>query len=244
MLDVKSYTTVEGVSPETMVAPSVIKLVESLGYDIELRFVPRLAERTVSKPKDFREYARYYKQYLYKLTFPNGKVYIGTAWDISKRWANNGNGYRGQKVWQHIKNCGWENIQKEIVLYIPFEEQKGFGDNRIRDRERELIREYEGKCYNEQCTDAFHKAVADKNRANLIYVPIHWWEVDGVTKPAKEWCEIYGVAYSKAKHRMDKYGLTPKQALTFPPIPSKGGYNRDPMRYWRECGCFDGEAQP
>ena len=29
---------------------------------------------------------RYYeKRYLYKMTFPNGMVYVGTAWDVQDR---------------------------------------------------------------------------------------------------------------------------------------------------------------
>ena len=114
--------------------------------------------------------ARYFKQYLYKMTFPNGMVYIGTAYDIHNRWVNRGAAYRSQKVWGAIKEFGWENIQKEILLYIPVDEEHAWKTtDEIRQRERELIKEYDGRSYNVQCTREGGIMIAEKTRASGVY---------------------------------------------------------------------------
>ena len=52
---------------------------------------------------------------VYRLIFPNGKVYIGkTKLKPEKRWKK-GEGYRSQKVYSAIQEFGWDNIQKEII---------------------------------------------------------------------------------------------------------------------------------
>lgn len=219
---------------ESCISSEFLKQAEALGYDVELRFVPRGENTSASDNGSIN--ARWHKQYLYKMTFPNGWVYIGTAWDVRNRWYNRGAHYRGQKVWDAIQEFGWENIKREILLYIPYD---GGWDDTIRDEERRLIHENEGHCYNRQCSKSFHQEVADKSRKNGNYDPKIWWEIDGIRKPASEWCAEYGKSYSSTKRRMDTWGLTPKQALTFPPIPQ--GQNKRVMEYWRECGCFDEE---
>lgn len=186
------------------------------------------------------------KHDLYKLTFPNGMVYIGIAYDAKERWANDGLHYQGQKVYEYIEKFGWKNIKREILVHIPFSDSgKGWlwNNDTLRRLERELIHAYGDRCYNLQASKSFHVDVARRAREKGNYAPQIWWEIDGVCKPAKEWCSDYGKSYGVAKNRMERYGLTPKQALTFPTVPSKGGYNRDPVRYWRECGCFDKETE-
>ena len=53
---------------------------------------------------------------VYKLTAPNGKVYIGiTSRDPKIRW-NAGNGYRCNKhFYDAIQKYGWENIKKDVL---------------------------------------------------------------------------------------------------------------------------------
>lgn len=52
---------------------------------------------------------------IYKLTFPNGKVYIGqTKLQPEQRWKN-GKGYKGQAVYIPIITYGWDNVKKEIL---------------------------------------------------------------------------------------------------------------------------------
>ena len=54
---------------------------------------------------------------IYKLIFPNGKVYIGqTKQEIQKRWGFQGKGYKNcPKVYNAILKYGWENVKKEIL---------------------------------------------------------------------------------------------------------------------------------
>lgn len=83
------------------------------------------------------------KKYVYKLTFPDRMVYIGIADSVEKRWANDGRNYKGQKVYDAIKAYGWDNVQKEIVLYLSDNEEV------IRSVETALIEENKGNCYND-----------------------------------------------------------------------------------------------
>ena len=56
--------------------------------------------------------------YVYKHTFPNGKVYIGiTRQTPEKRWLN-GFGYKNQHqivMYRAIQKYGWENIEHELL---------------------------------------------------------------------------------------------------------------------------------
>ena len=56
------------------------------------------------------------KYSVYKLTFPNNKVYIGmTSREPKKRW-NYGFGYKKNKnMFSDILKYGWKNIKKEII---------------------------------------------------------------------------------------------------------------------------------
>lgn len=52
---------------------------------------------------------------IYKLTFLNGKIYIGqTSKPVEERWQN-GEGYKGQDVYVPIILEGWNNVKKEIL---------------------------------------------------------------------------------------------------------------------------------
>lgn len=52
---------------------------------------------------------------IYKLTFPDEKIYIGqTCKSVEERWKN-GKGYKDQKVYLPIILNGWEQIKKEIL---------------------------------------------------------------------------------------------------------------------------------
>lgn len=66
-----------------------------------------------------------------------------------------------------------------------------------------------------------------------------YWEIDGVCKPAKEWCCEYRQNYSMVSGRILKYGMTPKEALTFPHVSK--GMNRRPVEYWESLGFYIGQ---
>ena len=72
---------------------------------------------------------------VYEHIFPNSKRYIGIAKDPKSRFAN-GEGYRGQLVYEPIKFFGWENIKHNIV-------KTGLSKSEALMLERQLIKEYQ-----------------------------------------------------------------------------------------------------
>lgn len=69
---------------------------------------------------------------VYKLTFPNGKIYIGQCDGApQKRWRE-GEGYKGQYVYAAIQEYGWAAIKKEIL-------SNGLSLNEANDMERYYI---------------------------------------------------------------------------------------------------------
>lgn len=72
---------------------------------------------------------------VYKLTFPNGKIYIGISINPEKRWArDHGYGYN-KKMNDEIKNVGWDNIKHEILF-------KELSREEANNKEKELIKFY------------------------------------------------------------------------------------------------------
>lgn len=70
-------------------------------------------------------------------------------------------------------------------------------------------------------------------RTDSEVIPLKSWTIDGVTKPCREWCHEYGMSYACAYKRIKNYGLSPKQALTFPKI---GNNKRRAMEQWQAMG--------
>ena len=74
---------------------------------------------------------------VYKLTFPNNKVYIGaTSQKPENRWRS-GEGYKKQsEIYEDIKKYGWDNIKHE-VLFNSLTEEEAYN------KEKELISLYD-----------------------------------------------------------------------------------------------------
>ena len=51
---------------------------------------------------------------VYEFTFPDGKKYYGSTFNIDKRWKN-GKGYQTQDVGKAIEKFGWDNVEKRII---------------------------------------------------------------------------------------------------------------------------------
>lgn len=171
-----------------------------------------------------------HRRYVYKLTFPNGMLYFGSTYSVEERWSNNGRNYCDQSVYAAIEEFGWENIRKEVVLFL------SNNDNLIKNVEKALIKEHKSICYNCKSNpiwDKTHKA-APMPTAGYIHV----WTIDEVTKPAKEWCEIYGKCFTSVLGRIRTYGMTPKEALTCPNVPKC--MNRKALKYWEGVGVIPG----
>lgn len=72
--------------------------------------------------------------------FPNGKKYIGiTKQEVSRRWRD-GDGYKGQAVFEAIKKYGWYNIKHEILFTDLTKEE-------AEQKEIELIAKYKTKSH-------------------------------------------------------------------------------------------------
>lgn len=175
------------------------------------------------------------KQYLYRLTFPNGMVYIGSTFDIKSRWAGKGYKYRDQDVYTHIVEFGWDNIKREVLLQLP--DEIGF-TSKIEKLEREFIKAYGDRCYNKQANPEWHRELGEKNRKRGMYEPRVLWTINGVTKPAREWCEELGKNYGAITAKMKKYNISAELAVKLPPVPKNKA--KRAVEYYRSMG-FDME---
>lgn len=82
----------------------------------------------------------------------------------------------------------------------------------------------------------FKSRSRDSIRKYVKYV----WTIDGVTKPAIDWCKKYNFALSRANQRIECYGCTPKEAITFPNLPREL-YKKKPIdEWWHENGYVPG----
>lgn len=167
------------------------------------------------------------RHYVYKLTFPDGKVYFGSTGNIKSRWRGNGDGYRALPVYEWIQKFGWENVKKEVILYL---KDAHFTIMKV---ERELIRDNEDICLNVVSTRRNSKKMKhDRSikRNCIVYV----WTINGVTKPAADWCREYNVQSSSVINRIIKYGMSPLEALLAPKIPY--GKSCSAKEYYKSVG--------
>lgn len=169
------------------------------------------------------------RRYVYKLTFPDGMAYFGSTYSVEERWADNGTHYKSQPVYDVIEKYGWENVKKEVVLYL------SNNDTLIKEVERALIRDNMSVCYNCKLSTEWEKENPPKKANTASY--LHIWTIDGVTKTAMEWCSIYGKAPGVVG-RVGLFGMTPKEALTFPPVPK--GMTKKPLEFWKSVGLTPG----
>ena len=111
---------------------------------------------------------------IYKLTAPNGKVYIGcTGQRVKRRWINGKNYTRSSLIGKAIEEYGWDNFEKEILC-----------ENLIRDGADKLEKwfiDYYDSCNPEKGYNLFYgglnkgikmsEAMKQRNReqANRIY---------------------------------------------------------------------------
>ena len=165
---------------------------------------------------------------VYKHTFPNGMIYIGmTEKPPEQRWKR-GFGYRGQSVYSKIIEYGWENIKHEVLF-------SGLDWVEAHCLEKELIKKHKDISYNEM----YSKPSTLKGKKTNYEYPKTFWDINGETKSIDEWCKFYNVPRCRVYKNMKKYGFTPLQALTLPPIPKYGGHNLDPIGYWKSLGLLD-----
>lgn len=165
-------------------------------------------------------------RYVYRLDFPNGMSYFGSAANPWKRWGKDGNGYKDMPVWSAIEEFGWDNVKKTVIIQL--------NDDLARKVEQFLIRQHKDTCYNCLSNPNWTQAQIDAGkRHNSDYK--HVWSINGEVKSGREWCEQYGRGLGTVVKKMERYGMTPYEALTCPSIPS-GRYRRDPVGYYQLVG--------
>lgn len=152
------------------------------------------------------------RHYVYKLTFPDGKVYFGSTGSIKSRWRGNGDGYRALPAYEWIQKFGWENVKKEVILYLKN------AHSTIMDVERALIKDNEDICLNVACTKRLSE-MKKREHANKKSYVLYVWTINGVTKPAADWCREYNVQSSSAVNRVIRYRMSPLEALLAPKVP-------------------------
>ena len=170
---------------------------------------------------------------IYKLTFPDGKVYIGCTSDVKRRWAGDGKHYKSQRVWTAIEKYGWENVNKEVI--IDFSGCQ-IDECRIKQVEKAFIVAYSGKSYNDKSDPTWEeeRRAVFQNRTKKSPRERMMWTAFGETKSAIEWCEQYNINMCDVQRRINRYGLTIEQALSEPPIPRE--YRNKPKQYWKKKG--------
>ena len=164
---------------------------------------------------------------VYKLIFPDNRVYIGSTSNIKSRWSNHGAQYQGV-VKAAIQKFGWDNIRKEIVLKLPPSVENESICLRV---ERELIKAYNDRSYNTLGTE-----LNNRTRTNHLKqgFPKLFWTIDGKTMSAVEWCRLYNKNLSTVIKRMEHQGLTAQQALSFPIVPKQ--FVKKPREFWQSKG--------
>ena len=101
---------------------------------------------------------------VYVHIFPNNKRYVGiTRQDPQRRWQN-GNGYKGQVVYEAIKKYKWHNIEHKILYY-------NLSKSDAEKYEIELIKEWKTNNknygYNIEAGGNANKQISDETRQKL-----------------------------------------------------------------------------
>lgn len=170
-----------------------------------------------------------YKQFLYKMVFPNGMVYIGCTHSIKERWAWHGCHYKGCKtVYAAIQEFGWENIEKKVICELP---PSFHNEDSIKALEKEFIKAYGNRCYNDQANPMYY--IDNPNYAKVDTNTLIQWTAFGETKPMKEWVEQYHTSSAVVKARMERHGMSIEEALTLP-TPPKEYRGKQAYKYWQK----------
>ena len=144
---------------------------------------------------------------LYRITFPDGKVYIGVTDDPKRRWATK---YKGSACGEAIERFGWENVKKEIIVKL---EPNVENHTAVAKLEREFIKLYGKNSYN--CTVWSGHLPADRYHGKTI-------AYNGEEKTYAQWEDDPRVTVSRTtiRDRIERRGWSVEDAL-FKPSQSK-----------------------
>lgn len=105
------------------------------------------------------------KRYIvYCHIFPNGKRYVGiTSQSINRRWQN-GEGYKGQIVYNAIQKYGWHNVEHKILY-------ENLTKIEAENKEKQIISEWKTNCrdfgYNVEGGGNLKKEISEETRLKL-----------------------------------------------------------------------------
>lgn len=151
-----------------------------------------------------------WKTTLYRLTFPDGKVYIGVTDCPKQRWATR---YKGSVVGEAIEKYGWENVTKEILIEL---EPSVVNDAKILKLEREFIALYGENSYNRTVWRGHYPEGRYNGKT------VSW---NGETKTYAQWGADPRVSVSGAtiRNRIEMQGWLIEDALFVPPLSHTAG---------------------
>jgi hypothetical protein len=144
---------------------------------------------------------------LYRLTFPDGKVYIGVTGNPQQRWAAR---YKGTPCGEAISKFGWENVKKEIIISL---EPNVHNHTEVARLEREFIKLYGKNSYNR--TTWVGHFTADRYHGKTIVC-------NGEEKTYAQWRNDprVTVSMSTIRNRIERQGWSVEDALFTPPLKS------------------------
>lgn len=116
--------------------------------------------------------------YIYKLTSPSGKSYIGqTTMDPEKRWGSGYNYSRQGLIGKAIDKYSWQNIKREIIETV---ETNNINELIVKLNDREI---YWGQKYNTLCPGGYNlslggnKIMTDSTKEKLRVIALRYWSV-------------------------------------------------------------------
>ena len=65
------------------------------------------------------------------------------------------------------------------------------------------------------------------------------WSINGHIRSGVEWCKIYNRSLAGTLRRMERFGCTPFEALTFPLVPQKE--SRHTLEWFKQNGFYPGQ---
>lgn len=114
--------------------------------------------------------------YIYKLTSPSGKVYIGQTYNIKERFYKytNANCYKQYLLQRALKKYGWENFKKETLVNGFYEK------NIINITERKLIKRYKKLKISLNITNGGEGRNTSAGEYNVASIPVLQFDKNGI----------------------------------------------------------------
>lgn len=150
-------------------------------------------------------------------------------------------------IWQaQIKGWKLENKSKRLKTHELMALRENQQDSKIVEKYSDMIDEFPDIVESFDALSSFclDTVLSEKGMLEPEYLVTksrnkkrsirHMWTIDGVTRPAMAWCKKYNKSMGTTLERIDVYGCTPKEALTFPNLPREYYKKKSIDAYWKE----------